>query len=77
VAWAIGACGRRGRQAALVALGCTLAAQLTYEWSPVWRLGPVNAKDLVFAALAIAPAAAVLRWRGAFPVTPLGWPTAR
>lgn len=77
VAWAIDDSGRHGRRVALLTLACTLAAQLTYEWSPAWRPGPVNAKDLTFAALALAPAVAAVRWRGSARAAPLGWPPVR
>jgi hypothetical protein len=54
---------------AAVAIACTWGAQLTFDWTPQLRLGPVNAKDAVFAALCLVPALLVALHRresGAF-----------
>jgi hypothetical protein len=70
-ATAIDACHRRGHGwiAAGTAILCTWVAQLTFDWVSPWRIGPVNAKDLTFAALCIIPALLIIRLRapnGAF-----------
>lgn len=78
-AYAIDLCGDRRRACAVaaIAIACTWAAQLTFDWSPSARVGPVNAKDVVFVLLCVTPAAAVM-WcsrRSPSPaVSPLTWP---
>jgi hypothetical protein len=50
---------------AALAIACTFAAQLTFDWSPEMRLGVVNAKDAVFVVLCLTPIAPLLGapWR--------------
>lgn len=45
---------------ATLAIACTWLAQLTFDWADPMRLGPVNAKDIVFLTLCLAP---LLPWR--------------
>jgi hypothetical protein len=66
----------RGRRVALVAsltVAATWLAQLTFDWSAAMRLGPVNAKDMTFAALCVLPAIMVLAARQRQRARPLTW----
>lgn len=69
-------CRTRGAQVALAAIVCvaSLAGQWTFEWADPPRIGPINAKDLVFAALCLAPAATALICRRPGARATLAWP---
>jgi hypothetical protein len=60
-----------------LAVACTWVAQLTFDWIPQQRVGPVNAKDVTFLLLCLAPAAAVLRcqWGNSQEHCALRWPS--
>ena len=60
---------------AAVAIACTWVAQLTFDWVPQARLGPVNAKDFAFLVLCVLPMLLVLRAQTrATQARRLAWP---
>ena len=68
-------CGRLPRKHVVcaAAVGCTFASQLTFSWSALGRLGPVNEKDLVFLALCVLPVGLLLACKGARRPAHLSW----
>lgn len=65
---------RGARWSAAVAVTCTFLAQLTFDWVPQARLGPVNAKDAAFLLLCILPVVATRWCRSGCEPVPLTWP---
>ena len=51
---------RRRMVAAMLAVACTWAAQLTFDWWTDTRIWIVYSKDIVFAMLCLAPAGFVV-----------------
>ena len=69
-------CNRRGVVVfAVIASACTWIAQLTFDWVPQLRLGPVNAKDIAFLVLCVVPLVVLVRYRSSRSTAqPLAWP---
>ena len=60
-----------------VVILCTWLAQLTFDWTPQWRVGPVNAKDLGFITLCLVPVLVYLPGLPGRQTTALSWPSVR